>query len=308
MFSVLGKLSNLFTARGGIALGVVALGSYMGLGAIMGECPMCVAGKACGLVTAESSARNIQLAMLSVEPEKPAADAPGDKAPASKSDEPAKTQAPAQTSGKTGDAPSMDDMTKTAVPVKKTAAGANGTPAGNGAAKPEAKADAPAAKAEVKTQVAMFGAGCFWGVESKFRSTPGVLATEVGYSGGNVEHPTYKLVCSDATGHVEVVRVVFDPTVVSYDKLVELFFKLHDPTQVNRQGPDYGVQYRSVIFFLSPEQKTAAENIKKRLGDAKTYARPIATAIEPAKAFWRAEEYHQQYLEKRGQTDCHLPG
>jgi peptide-methionine (S)-S-oxide reductase len=154
-------------------------------------------------------------------------------------------------------------------------------------------------------EIATFGAGCFWGVEAKFRSTPGVLETEVGYSGGNLEKPTYKDVCADQTGHAEVVQVTFDPEKLSYEKLLEVFFKLHDPTQVNRQGPDFGKQYRTAIFFHSPEQEQTARKVKQMLEASKTFSKPIATEISSAAPFWRAEEYHQRYLEKRGMASCH---
>ena len=152
---------------------------------------------------------------------------------------------------------------------------------------------------------ALFGAGCFWGVEHFFREVPGVIDAVSGYAGGKVDHPTYKQVCSDTTGHAEVVEVTFDPAKVSYGKLVELFFKMHDPTQLNRQGPDFGTQYRSVIFTNSAEQERVA---KEELGKAKAsgqYKRPIVTAIEPAKPFWPAEDYHQRYFEKHGGS-CHI--
>jgi peptide-methionine (S)-S-oxide reductase len=153
---------------------------------------------------------------------------------------------------------------------------------------------------------AMFGAGCFWGVEAAFRQIEGVKATAVGYAGGHVDNPTYKEVCSDTTGHAEVVQVMYDPSVVSYDKLLEVFWKEHDPTQVNRQGPDIGYQYRSVIFYTTPEQEAAANASKERLEKSGDYNRPIATSIEAAPTFWKAEEYHQQYLEKRGLSTCRI--
>jgi peptide-methionine (S)-S-oxide reductase len=154
-------------------------------------------------------------------------------------------------------------------------------------------------------EIATFGAGCFWGVEAKFRSTPGVIETSVGYSGGASESPTYKDVCTDQTGHAEVVQVTFDPQKLPYEQLLEVFFKLHDPTQVNRQGPDFGKQYRTAIFYHSPEQQQTAEKVKKALDASKAFNKPIATEIVPAATFWRAEEYHQRYLEKRGATSCH---
>jgi peptide-methionine (S)-S-oxide reductase len=154
---------------------------------------------------------------------------------------------------------------------------------------------------------ATFGAGCFWGVEAAFRQVKGVTATTVGYSGGTMKNPTYHDVCTDRTGHAEVVQVEYDPTQVSYDALLDVYWGIHDPTQFNRQGPDVGTQYRSAIFFHTPEQKAAAEASKARLQASGRYSRPIATEITPASEFYRAEEYHQQYLEKRGSASCHLP-
>jgi len=151
---------------------------------------------------------------------------------------------------------------------------------------------------------ATFGAGCFWGVEMSFRRLDGVTDTAVGYAGGHTENPTYRDVCSHTTGHVEVVEVDFDPTVIGYDELLDAFFAMHDPTQVNRQGPDIGDQYRSVIFFHSDEQRRTAEAKKAELDASGRFPRPIATAIEPAPTFWRAEEYHQRYIEKRGGGGC----
>ncbi len=153
---------------------------------------------------------------------------------------------------------------------------------------------------------ATFGAGCFWGVETRFAQVPGVLETAVGYEGGTLENPSYKDVCTDRTGHAEVVEVTYDPQKVGYKTLVDLFFTLHDPTQVNRQGPDWGTQYRSVIFFHSPEQETIARNAIALLTAEKRFPRPIATQVVPAQTFWRAEEYHQKYLEKRGAVSCHI--
>ena len=151
---------------------------------------------------------------------------------------------------------------------------------------------------------ATFGAGCFWGVEAAFRQVKGVKDTAVGYSGGRTENPTYQEVCSDTTGHAEVVQVDFDPAEVSYDELLNVFWECHDPTQRNRQGPDFGKQYRTAIFFHSPEQERAARESKTRLEASKRYPRPIATEITPFTKFWRAEDYHQQYLEKRGVSHC----
>ena len=152
---------------------------------------------------------------------------------------------------------------------------------------------------------ATFGAGCFWGVEAAFREVKGVVSTQVGYAGGQTEHPTYQEVCSDSTGHAEVVEVTFDPAQVSYDDLLALFWRNHDPTQFNRQGPDYGSQYRSVIFFHSAEQEQAARASREREELSGRHRRRIVTEIVPASTFWRAEEYHQQYLEKRGSESCH---
>jgi peptide-methionine (S)-S-oxide reductase len=152
----------------------------------------------------------------------------------------------------------------------------------------------------------MFGAGCFWGVEAKFRQLPGVSDAIVGYSGGSTANPSYEEVCTDRTGHAEVVQVEYDPQVISYEKLVEEFFANHDPTTRNRQGPDFGSQYRSAIFYYTPEQKAAAAAVKERLEASGQFQRPIVTEITPAAEFYRAEEYHQRYLEKRGMGSCHI--
>jgi len=160
---------------------------------------------------------------------------------------------------------------------------------------------------ESKKSTAMFGAGCFWGVEETFRRIPGVTTTAVGYSGGHLDNPTYKQVCTDTTDHAEVVYVEYDPDLVSYDALLDVFWANHDPTQVNRQGPDYGRQYRSVIFTYSPEQHEQAIASKERLRASGKYTKAIATEVSPASTFWPAEEYHQQYLAKRGMSTCHLP-
>ena len=154
------------------------------------------------------------------------------------------------------------------------------------------------------TELATFAAGCFWGVEVKFRAIPGVLDAEVGYSNGHTENPTYKDVCTDETGHAEVVQVAFDPEKLNYKTLVEAFWQMHDPTQMNRQGPDFGKQYRTAIFTHSPEQEEIAKQSKAALDASKKFSRPIATEITPAGTFYRAEEYHQRYLEKRGQSHC----
>ena len=159
----------------------------------------------------------------------------------------------------------------------------------------------------VAMQKATFGAGCFWGVESELRQIPGVITTRVGYAGGKMKNPTYKDVCADKTGHAESVEVTFDSSKVSYEKLLDVFWNLHDPTQVNRQGPDFGSQYRSVIFYHSLDQEAAAKTSKEKLAKSGTYRLPIATEIVPAGDFWQAEDYHQQYLEKRGLSHCHLP-
>ncbi|MGO8948269.1 MAG: peptide-methionine (S)-S-oxide reductase MsrA [Ktedonobacterales bacterium] len=154
--------------------------------------------------------------------------------------------------------------------------------------------------------LAMFGAGCFWGVEAAYRQVPGVIATAVGYAGGTLENPTYRDVCSHTTGHAEVVQVEYNSAEVSYGDLLQVFFENHDPTQLNRQGPDIGDQYRSVIFYFSKEQEAAAEAAKAQLQQSGKYRRPIVTQILPAPTFFRAEEYHQQYLEKRGQSHCRI--
>ena len=155
-------------------------------------------------------------------------------------------------------------------------------------------------------ETATFAAGCFWGVEAAFRAIPGVSATTVGYSGGSFPNPTYHDVCGGRTGHAEVVQVEYDPQRVSYEDLLKVFWENHDPTTLNRQGPDVGSQYRSAIFFHSPAQQAAAVASKQQLERAGTFKRPIVTEITPASAFYRAEEYHQQYLEKRGQASCRI--
>jgi peptide-methionine (S)-S-oxide reductase len=150
-----------------------------------------------------------------------------------------------------------------------------------------------------RTEKATFGAGCFWKPEAAFRELDGVVDTQVGYEGGHVERPTYEQVCSGTTGHAEVTQVEYDPEKISYDELLNKFWGVHDPTQVNRQGPDVGDQYRTVIFYNSPEQEAAAKASKERVQER--VGKPVATSIEPTTGFWRAEEYHQCYLEKRSE-------
>jgi peptide-methionine (S)-S-oxide reductase len=153
---------------------------------------------------------------------------------------------------------------------------------------------------------ATFGAGCFWGVEEAFRRTPGVTDTAVGYIGGQTENPTYEAVCTDRTGHAEAVQVQFDPSQVSYDQLLDLFWRIHDPTTLNRQGPDVGTQYRSAIFYHDEAQRAAAISSMERLRALGTLRRPIVTQVVPVSTFWRAEEYHQKYVQKRGGASCHI--
>ena len=153
---------------------------------------------------------------------------------------------------------------------------------------------------------ATFAAGCFWGVEATFGRLPGVISTRVGYTGGNFDNPTYQDVCGDRTGHAEAVEVQYDPARISYDQLLNIFWENHDPTQVDRQGPDWGSQYRSAIFFHTPEQERAATASKEQLDHSGQFKKPIATQIVPAVTFYPAEDYHQQYLEKRGMASCHI--
>jgi peptide-methionine (S)-S-oxide reductase len=153
---------------------------------------------------------------------------------------------------------------------------------------------------------ATFGAGCFWGVEETFRQIPGVLNATVGYAGGTLTNPTYHDVCSGETGHAEVVQVEFDPGQVSYDQLLDVFWNSHNPTTLNRQGPDVGTQYRSAIFYHSPEQAAAATASKEKQEAGGRFKRPIVTEITPASTFYPAEEYHQRYLAKHGLKNCHL--
>lgn len=155
-------------------------------------------------------------------------------------------------------------------------------------------------------ETATFGAGCFWGIEAGFRRIPGVLTATSGYMGGHVQNPTYQQVCTDSTGHAEVVQVTYDPEKVSYERLLEAFFEMHDPTQLNRQGPDIGTQYRSVIFYHSPEQEQTARTALEQLEKRGRFSRPVATQLVAAPEFWPAEEYHQRYLERRGLDRCHF--
>jgi len=154
---------------------------------------------------------------------------------------------------------------------------------------------------------ATFGAGCFWGVEVTFRQVPGVLDAVAGYAGGTLANPSYQDVCTGRTGHAEVVEVTYDPARVSYDDLLDVFFTRHDPTTLNRQGPDHGTQYRSAVFYHDDEQRRTAEAARERWNRSGRWQRPIVTEITPASTFYRAEEYHQRYLEKRGLASCHLP-
>lgn len=153
-------------------------------------------------------------------------------------------------------------------------------------------------------KIATFAAGCFWGIEEAFHHLPEVLETEVGYSGGHTENPTYEEVCSDKTGHAESVKITYDPRAISYGRLLEVFWDSHDPTTPNRQGPDIGSQYRSIIFYHDPEQKGLAEASKTSLEQSGKYNSPIVTEIIPATPFFRAEEYHQQYFHKTGKRTC----
>jgi peptide-methionine (S)-S-oxide reductase len=162
-------------------------------------------------------------------------------------------------------------------------------------------------KKEPKTETAIFAAGCFWGVEETYRQMPGVISTEVGYTGGTATDPTYEQVCTDQTGHAEAVKIVFDPSKLSYEKLVEVFYDNHNPTTKNQQGPDFGSQYRSAIFFVSPEQEKIAKAVTDAQGKlGKWGGRPIVTQIVPAAPFYSGEDYHQKYLMKRGLSNCHL--
>jgi peptide-methionine (S)-S-oxide reductase len=172
------------------------------------------------------------------------------------------------------------------------------------AAAAAANADGASGSEERAMEQVMFGAGCFWGVEVTFRNTKGVQDAVVGYSGGHTENPTYKQVCAGDTGHAEVVHVTYDPAVISFEELLEVFWECHDPTQVNRQGPDVGDQYRTAIFYYTEAQKAAAEKSKAALDASGKLRRPVATEIAAAKSFYKGEEYHQRYLEKRGLATC----
>jgi peptide-methionine (S)-S-oxide reductase len=153
---------------------------------------------------------------------------------------------------------------------------------------------------------ATFAAGCFWGVEETFRVLDGVESTRVGYIGGHLDNPTYQDVCTDTTGHAEAVEVIYDPSKVSYETLLNIFWENHDPTQLNRQGPDSGTQYRTAVFYHSEAQHEVAEASKKALQESGKFKRPVVTQIVPAVTFWPAEDYHQQYLLKRGLANCHI--
>ncbi|VAX39093.1 Peptide-methionine (S)-S-oxide reductase MsrA [hydrothermal vent metagenome] len=154
--------------------------------------------------------------------------------------------------------------------------------------------------------LATFGAGCFWGVEATFRALNGVTETAVGYMGGKADSPSYQNVCTGSTGHAEIVQIEFDPAIISYEKLLDTFWNSHNPTTLNRQGPDIGTQYRSVIFFHNEDQQQTAIDSKNKLDQSDRFSNPVVTEIVPATTFHRAEEYHQQYLEKGGQSSCHL--
>ena len=155
-------------------------------------------------------------------------------------------------------------------------------------------------------ETATFGAGCFWGVEETFKDIPGVKSTAVGYLGGTYDHPTYKDVCTGKTGHAEVLQLQYDPNQVSYDSLLDTFWRNHNPTTMNRQGPDVGTQYRSAIFFHTPQQEETATASKEKMEQSSTFRNPIVTEITSASTFYRAEDYHQRYLEKRGMGACHV--
>lgn len=158
----------------------------------------------------------------------------------------------------------------------------------------------------MKTEEAIFAAGCFWGVQDYFDHVPGVVETEAGYTGGHVDNPTYEQVCAHQTGHAEAVKVIYDPSKVSYETLLKHFFRMHDPTQLNRQGPDIGDNYRSAVFYENEAQKQRAVRIIDELSKSGIYKNPLVTTLEPATKFWRAEEYHQKYTQKTGIGACHV--
>lgn len=153
-------------------------------------------------------------------------------------------------------------------------------------------------------QKAIFAAGCFWGVEYRFSELPGIISTRVGYTGGLIENPSYEQVCADTTGHAEAVEVVFEDSIITYQKLLEQFFSMHDPTTPNRQGPDIGTQYRSAIFYFDETQRKHAWEMKEALKSSKRYRRPLVTEIQPASEFYAAEDYHQKYYSKQGRISC----
>jgi methionine-S-sulfoxide reductase len=155
-------------------------------------------------------------------------------------------------------------------------------------------------------ETAILAAGCFWGVQAYFDQVPGVLETEVGYIGGHTQKPTYEQVCSHTTGHAEATKIIYDPKKISYETLLKQFFRMHDPTQLNRQGPDVGDQYRSAIFYLSEDQKKQAQKTIKDLNDSKEFSKPIATTLEKAGTFWPAEDYHQKFTSRTGHGMCHI--
>ncbi len=175
-----------------------------------------------------------------------------------------------------------------------------------GAGDPKQAQPTEAKELPMETDTATFAAGCFWGVQAEFDKVEGVVQTAVGYTGGKTEKPTYKEVCSDATGHAEAVQVVYDPAVVTYEQLLDRFWSMHDPTTLNRQGPDFGSQYRSAVFYHSPEQESTAVAAKEKLEKGHRFRRPIVTQIVPAVVFWPAEEYHQKYFKKHGGGSCHI--
>lgn len=216
---------------------------------------------------------------------------------------PGRSGVPAVPSTATQSTPGTTTPTTPNAPWVPTAMSTPSTPAVP-SSMPNASSKPSAQPGVVVTESAVFGLGCFWSPELRFSKLPGVVSTDVGYAGGSVQNPTYEQVCTGRTGHAEVVQVTFDPSKVSYAELVEIFFASHDPTQVNRQGPDVGPQYRSVIFYANEAQKGIAEGAKAKLGASGAYKRPIATEIKPGGEFYKAEEYHQDYLKKRGLDTC----